>query len=450
MTALLLPRALASALLAAAAARAAFPPQPDFLRLADARANFRTRFSSAPGALPGDVVHTLTNGLATRSFLQRDGGFATTELKLESGDGTHFLRAVAPEARVVLSSAAVGGGAPRALDVGGFYGQVQYLQYFPDVTALTPNPFAMTFVNLSTSAVVLNYEYTPRWGVPADSWPPRGVHLAVEFAPPRDPGPAGYTLLNGTAVGCADEQCLTGGLACNTTAVPGQCSFLRGQAAELCAAWPECLAYTCNPDSDYCQARGSLDQFISPSTFASFIRGGYTPYPQLRVTVHTEMYDGLPAFSRWLTVGLAAGAGGAEAAADESEGSSAAAEAPVVAQASMELLRVPFNLRNRMHAETAYMPAIGTLNSFEDAGWYPASGSYSANFTSLTSPPVSLWVYDSDAMGPWGEDWAWEYWVRCSPRAAGNSQLGARKRGTAFRLPAPDPPSWLPRSTTWG
>ena len=370
-------------------AGAVLPPQPDYLRLADPAAAFPAAFTSAPGALPGDVVHTLSNGLVTRSFLQRGGGgFATVELKLEAGDGEHFLRAVAPEARVYL-----GGGA--SVDVGGFTGQTQFLQFFPDETALAPNPLAMVAVNLTTSAVVQNYNFTPRWGVPASAWPARGVHLAVDFAPPSDPGPGSFVRLNNTAVNCDGEACITGWPSCNNASVPGQCSWPRAGALALCAEWPACLAVTCNPGRDDCQARGSLDEIVG-SDFTSFIKGGsLSPCPDLRVTVHTELYDGLPAFSRWLTVSVAAGS---------------TAPAPVIAQASMELLHVPFNLRNRLHAETAYMPAVGIRNSFEDAGWYPASGSYSANFSGLTSPPVSLWVYDQELMGPWGADSAWEYW----------------------------------------
>jgi hypothetical protein len=177
--------------------------------------------------------------------------------------------------------------------------------------------------------------------------------------------------------------------------VPGQCSFPRATAVDLCRAWPACVAVNCNNGRGDCQARGWLDQLDATPVFTSFVRGGFFPVPDLRVTVHTEMYDGLPGYSRWLTIGMR-------------EGSTA--PAPVVAQCSMELLHIPFDLRARMHAETAYMPAVGIRNSGEDAGWYPASGSYSANFTSLTNPPVSIWRYDDKLMGPWGADSAFEYW----------------------------------------
>ena len=151
---------------------------------------------------------------------------------------------------------------------------------------------------------------------------------------------------------------------------------------------------TCNPGRQDCQARGSLSQ-LYPADFTSFVKGGWFGYPDLRVTVHTEMYDGIPALSRWLTVAMTNGS---------------QAPGPVISQASIDLLHVPWNLRARMHAETAYMPSLGIRNSGEDAGYYPASGSYAANFTSLISPPVSLWVYDDKLMGPWGVDDAMEYW----------------------------------------
>jgi hypothetical protein len=93
------------------------------------------------------------------------------------------------------------------------------------------------------------------------------------------------------------------------------------------------------------------------------------------------------------------------------------------------------------------MPAIGIRNSLEDAGWceeilvssstaktfvdercrYPASGSWDANFTSLTTTG-NMWVYDTvrapttlgivyytilpcqELMGPWGADDSLHYW----------------------------------------
>ena len=357
----------------------AFPSQPDYLRVADPVAAFPTTFGAGPG--PGEL--TLSNGLVSRTFLQLGDGFATTSLTLEAGDGTHFTRGVAPEARLFLD------GRARAFDVGGLLGQQQYLLLYPDETTLAPNPLAFRFLNWSTSAVVTTYDFSPRWGVPASAWPPRGVHLAVEFEPPADPGPDGFVQVDMTAVGCG-ATCLTGWPTCDNSTVPGQCTFPRATAAALCAAWPDCAALNCNNGREDCQARASIDN-MQYGNVTSLVRGG-VGYPDLRVTVHTEMYDGIPALSRWLTVAMKPGS---------------KAAGPVVSQASMELLHIPWNLRNRLHAETAFMPSLGIRNSGEAAGYVPVDGSTPPNFT---SPMRSLWAYDDQLMGPWGEDSAMEYW----------------------------------------
>ena len=374
------------ALLASSVRGGVLPSQPDYLRSADSVAAFPTTFGAGPG--PDEL--TLSNGLISRTFLARGTGFGTTSLKLEAGDGTHFSRGLAPEARLVLD------GSARAIDVGGFTGQSQYLLFYPDETTLAPSPLAMQFLNYSTGPVVTTYDFSPRWGVPASAWPPRGIHLAVEFGSPNDPGPDSFVQLNMTQVDCG-ATCLTGWPTCDNSSVPGQCTFPRASAVDLCAAWPACVAVNCNNARSDCQARDTLD-YIHGGGFTSFVRGGFG-HADLRVTVHTEMYDGIPALSRWLTVFMLPGS---------------TAPAPVVSQASMELLHVPWNLRNRLHAETAYMPSLGIRNSGEDAGYFPASGNYAANFSGLTSPPVNLWVYDPELMGTWGQDSAFEYWYDVS------------------------------------
>ena len=352
--------------------------------MADPVSSFPTTLTDGPGPLQ----MTLSNGLISRTFTRvaEGGGFATTAFKLEANDGTHFTLGVAPEARIVLD-----GG--MSVDVGGLVGQQQYLVYYPDETTLWTNPMAMSFINLTTSPVVTQYDFLPRWGVANSTWPPKGLHLAVTFGPPADSGNGTFITLNNTGVGCAPpDPCLTGWPTCDNASVPVQCSFPKTTARELCAAWPACVAVTCNPGRSDCQARGSLTQ-LYPGDFTSYIKGGWFGYHDLRVTVHTEMYDGIPALSRWLTIAMANGS---------------TAPGPIISQASIDLLHVPWNLRARLHAETAYMPSLGIRNSGEDAGYYPASGNYAANFTSLTSPPVSLWVYDEKLMGPWGVDDAME------------------------------------------
>jgi hypothetical protein len=126
------------------------------------------------------------------------------------------------------------------------------------------------------------------------------------------------------------------------------------------------------------------------------------------VTVHYELYDGLPAITKWVDVQNIATA-------DQPPRSANAfavelpAE-PMLAQLTVERVHVPWHLRQRYHCETDFMPQIGVRNSFEDAGWFPASGHYSANFTGLTNPPGNLWRYDTELMGPWGQDDSLHYW----------------------------------------
>ena len=381
-------------LLQSASPASAAPPPPwpadgDWLRAADPVAAFPARFSaSADGA-----SFSLSNGLVTRRWASLAGGgagvgLATTSLRLEAGDGTEFVRALAPEARLFLN-----GDAQVGVDVGGALGQPQVLAWYPDAGAgaapLAANPLAMVLLNVSASASVSTpYEFAPRWGVPAAAWPPKGVHLSCDFGmPPLARDAAGFVELAATGMACEGNTkhrlCLTGGPGCDGASVPGECSFPRASASALCAAWPACVGVTCNASRADCQARGTLALLTAGAGgagFTSLVRGGGLE-PSLRVTVHTQMYDGVAGFSRWLTASVGAGA------------------AAVLSQASLELLRVPWDLRARLHAETAYMPAQGIRNSFEDGGYIPKGW---PDFAGLTSPPVSMWVYDEQLSGPFG------------------------------------------------
>jgi hypothetical protein len=296
---------LLALLLSARPARAGIvPTQPGYLRLADPAAAFPTTLL-VDSPLPGDL--TLTNGLAARTFSQRaGGGLATTELLLAAGEGgaTRFLRGVAPEARVTLQAAP--GAAPVTIDVGGLAGQTQYLQLYADEVSLSTNPLAMAVVNFTRSPVVTNYNFTPRWGVPAAAWPPRGLHLAVEFGAPEDPGPGAFFQLNATAVDCSPAfGCLQGWHACDNSSVPGQCSFPRATAVDLCRAWPACAGVQCNPGRSDCQARAA-PILLSASFYDCYYRSDDAGLPGVDVAVHYELYDGLPVIKKWVTVSVTA------------------------------------------------------------------------------------------------------------------------------------------------
>ena len=360
-----------------------FPPQPDWLRSSDPVRDF-------PSAVTLDAAAstvTLSNGLITRVFTTAPH-WVTSDYRSEADAGTSFLRGISPEARVFFDGAAWG------TDIGGVLGQARFLLYVPGSFTPTANPLGFAFVNWSTSPIIPQYPYTPRWGVRNASWPPPGVRLSARFAAPPDPGPSTFTPLEGVGVGCSPPlTCLTGYYLCDNSTVPGQCTFPRASAVAACAGWPACKAVTCNGGRADCQARGSLEQLYSAG-FTSFVRGGFFPYPNVTATVHYELFSGVPALSKWV----------------ELENTDPAAAVPLVSQIVLERVHVPWNLRTRLHAETAYMPHQGERNSMEDGGWYPASGGYAANFTSLTSQPVSMWNYDAELMGPWGQDGALEYW----------------------------------------
>lgn len=54
----------------------------------------------------------------------------------------------------------------------------------------------------------------------------------------------------------------------------------------------------------------------------------------------------MPALSKWIEV----------------TNNDPAGPVPLLSQATLEVLHVPWNLRGRLHAETAYMPSQGVRN----------------------------------------------------------------------------------------
>lgn len=365
-------------------ATAQFPSQPDWLRSSNPLGTYKATVNTDS---PNTVV--LSNGLMTRTFMTSPNWY-TLDYRSDIGVGTSFIRGVSPEARLFFDGAETG------VDVGGVLGQSRFLLLVPETFSPSVNPLGMVYVNYTTGPIIPQYEYTPRWGVPNASWPPPGIRLSVNFAAPPDPGINNFTTLQGVGVGCnPPTPCLTGYYKCDNASVPGQCTFPAATAVEDCAGWPACKAVTCNHGRADCQARGSTTQLYSAG-FTSYIRGGFFPYPQVSATVNYELYDGVPVLTKWVEV--------------RNGDTSSGAPVPLLSQVILERLHVPWNLRSRLHAETAYMPHQGERNSMEDAGWFPASGGYAANFTSLTSQPFSMWTYDEELMGPWGEDGALEYW----------------------------------------
>ena len=93
-----------------------------------------------------------------------------------------------PEANFSLSAPSMGH--PRAFDIGKCNGQPDgHFEMF-DADVMLPNmsadATAFQLRNFSTANPSALYEWTPgRFGAPADiPWPPKGLHLAVDFVPP--------------------------------------------------------------------------------------------------------------------------------------------------------------------------------------------------------------------------------------------------------------------------
>jgi hypothetical protein len=106
---------------------------------------------------------------------------------------------------------------------------------------------------------------------------------------PPSPAPIAPALPKGTvswsthanlAIHCGPNGCISGGPGCDTQAVGGQCSFPKAQAQALCGAHPACVAVTCNPGRNDCQARDTAVLTATPG-FTSYIT--WTRYSDLAV-----------------------------------------------------------------------------------------------------------------------------------------------------------------------
>ena len=256
--------------------------------------------NTTSGGLP---AITLSNGLILRTF-SLDPCFTTVEFELLT-TRTKFLRALSPEATMTLNG--------QAVNVGSCLGQdAAHTEFWdPATTALRVDPLSLMLVNYSTSPVIAPFAYVPGTGhSPKDiSWPPKGLHLTVNFAPPATlpsntsstfAGPFEQLAFNCPFVKGA-FQCLTGFISCDNTTVEGQCSWPRAKAVQECAKWPLCLGVQCNPSRDDCQARGAPFSFSS-SHYNIFIRSGPAQAASSLVSMHYEIYDGLPVMRKWITV----------------------------------------------------------------------------------------------------------------------------------------------------
>jgi hypothetical protein len=260
--------------------------------------NTQTQPSILDTSLAGFI--TLTNGLISRQF-SISPCFGTVEYLLVPSRRT-FFRALSPEATATINGS--------VFNIGGCGGQPggHFEFWQPDVMNLS-STYGFQFSNYSTSAPVALFAWEPgrRHSPKTGSWPPLGLHLAVDMVPPAPlpPGPFNFSTLAGYEWGCSSASaCLTGWATCDNTSVSGQCTWPTATAVQECAAWPACLGVTCNSGRSDCQARADTSQIFANPSFVSYERTSVSGYAfgDTVITLHYEIYDGLPALRKWVTV----------------------------------------------------------------------------------------------------------------------------------------------------
>jgi hypothetical protein len=261
-------------------------------------------------ASPDGSTITLSNGIISRSFVVSPC-FTTVEYSRVDTRFT-FFRQLSPEATLTLNGVPAAAGVCTNLDP-------RAIPEFwtPENAQLHADPLSLTFVNYSTAKPVALFPWTPgSWHTPNTiPWPPKGLTLTATFTPPAiavSNSSSNFTTLGGYEFPCPPSGCLTGWPTCNNNSVSGQCSWPAAVAVSECAAWPACMGVTCNHGRTDCQARAAPFVLQATPGFSSSFRSQPHPAAGALVNVHYEMYDGIPALRKWLTVTVGTGKGAAK------------------------------------------------------------------------------------------------------------------------------------------
>ena len=133
---------------------------------------------------------TLTNGLIERAFFTKGPAWCTVDLRQIPAE-LSFFRAITPEANLTLTAASgAKRGPPHRFDVGKCDGQPHghFEMFDADLRLpnLTANASSFQLRNYSTAPPATLFKWAPgRHGAPTNiAWPPKGLHLAVDFVPP--------------------------------------------------------------------------------------------------------------------------------------------------------------------------------------------------------------------------------------------------------------------------
>jgi hypothetical protein len=117
----------------------------------------------------------LANGLIRRTLRLSPNAATICFQNLTTGES--ILRAVKPEAMIELDG--------RRFEVGGLRGQPEHAYLLEEwLDAMTPNPDAFRFRDLSVGETRARFAWKRKRYVPEAAWPPPGVALTLNFEPP--------------------------------------------------------------------------------------------------------------------------------------------------------------------------------------------------------------------------------------------------------------------------
>ena len=161
---------IVSLALTTASRAAELPPGPgDWL--VDASDAYRSSIRDGEG---GRGI-TLSNGLVRRSFRLRPGAATVALDNLRTG--ASLLRAVGPEARLVVDGAEIA--------VGGLVGQTDRAYLRPEwLDAMTPTPDALAFTGFASGEIRAPFAWKRVRHSEDRPWPPPGRALALRFETP--------------------------------------------------------------------------------------------------------------------------------------------------------------------------------------------------------------------------------------------------------------------------
>jgi hypothetical protein len=117
----------------------------------------------------------LTNGLTSRTFYLADNLTCTSFKNLSNG--AEYVRAVKPEARVMIDSI--------WYEIGGLSGQPEKSYFFESwCKDLIADPGSFRFSGMNIEQPAARYPWQIKFNAVDTDWPPRGLHLIMHYEPP--------------------------------------------------------------------------------------------------------------------------------------------------------------------------------------------------------------------------------------------------------------------------